>query len=175
MSSTWLPPMNGSCLMFLGCPQWIGLVSIYLLINERSKDNLQRQIVLKFKKNSSRIAKQHPPSPPQVCLKLNKKISLMASPYHRRNKTYHLLSGYDLSTGSFHSFLGCTGTHTIFQSFNICIIFQTFVKGYLITFVRLLLGIDAEENSGHLSSVSFYYTMKSCYVEWWNIILMYHI
>ena len=77
MSSTWLPPMNGSCLMFLGSPQWIGLVSIYLLINERSKDNLQRQIVLKFKKNSSRIADNIPP--PQVCLKLNKKISLMAS------------------------------------------------------------------------------------------------
>ena len=33
-------------------------------------------------------------------------------------------------------------------------LFQTFVKGYLITFVRLLLGIDAEEGSGHLSSVS---------------------
>lgn len=32
---------------------------------------------------------------------------------------------------------------------------QTFVKGYLITLVRLLLGIDAEENSGHLSSVRF--------------------
>ncbi|WAR18060.1 KCNT2-like protein [Mya arenaria] len=30
---------------------------------------------------------------------------------------------------------------------------RTFVKGYLITFVRLLLGIDAEENSGHLSSI----------------------
>lgn len=30
---------------------------------------------------------------------------------------------------------------------------QTFVKGYLISFVRLLLGIDAEEGSGHLSSV----------------------
>ena len=54
-------------------------------------------------------------------------------------------------------------TQTIFCSFNIYIIFQTFVKGYLITFVRLLLGIDAEENSGHLSSVSLYYTMKSCY------------
>ncbi|KAJ8322182.1 hypothetical protein KUTeg_000653 [Tegillarca granosa] len=33
------------------------------------------------------------------------------------------------------------------------LLYQTFVKGYLITFVRLLLGIDAEENSGHLSSV----------------------
>ncbi|KAL3891793.1 hypothetical protein ACJMK2_004040 [Sinanodonta woodiana] len=32
------------------------------------------------------------------------------------------------------------------------LLYQTFVKGYLITFVRLLLGIDAEENSGHLSS-----------------------
>ena len=30
---------------------------------------------------------------------------------------------------------------------------QTFVKGYLISFVRLLLGIDAQEKSGHLSSV----------------------
>ncbi|KAJ8301975.1 hypothetical protein KUTeg_020962 [Tegillarca granosa] len=30
---------------------------------------------------------------------------------------------------------------------------QTFVKGYLIKFVRLLLGIDAEKNSGHLSSI----------------------
>lgn len=35
-----------------------------------------------------------------------------------------------------------------------CAFLQTFVKGYLITLVRLLLGIDAEENSGHLSSVS---------------------
>ncbi|XP_060085731.1 potassium channel subfamily T member 2-like isoform X1 [Ylistrum balloti] len=33
------------------------------------------------------------------------------------------------------------------------LLYQTFVKGYLITFVRLLLGIDAEENSGHLSSI----------------------
>lgn len=33
------------------------------------------------------------------------------------------------------------------------LLYQTFVKGYLITLVRLLLGIDAEENSGHLSSV----------------------
>ncbi|XP_052233103.1 potassium channel subfamily T member 2-like [Dreissena polymorpha] len=31
--------------------------------------------------------------------------------------------------------------------------FVTYVKGYLITFVRLLLGIDAEHNSGHLSSI----------------------
>ena len=34
------------------------------------------------------------------------------------------------------------------------LLYQTFVKGYLIGFVRLLLGIDAQENSGHLSSVS---------------------
>ncbi|ESO94250.1 hypothetical protein LOTGIDRAFT_232492 [Lottia gigantea] len=33
------------------------------------------------------------------------------------------------------------------------LLYQTFVKGYLISFVRLLLGIDAEPNSGHLSSV----------------------
>ncbi|XP_055872368.1 potassium channel subfamily T member 2-like isoform X3 [Biomphalaria glabrata] len=33
------------------------------------------------------------------------------------------------------------------------LLYQTFVKGYLISFVRLLLGIDAEKNSGHLSSV----------------------
>ncbi|ESO82923.1 hypothetical protein LOTGIDRAFT_91677, partial [Lottia gigantea] len=33
------------------------------------------------------------------------------------------------------------------------LLYQTFVKGYLITFVRLLLGIDAEQNSGHLSSI----------------------
>lgn len=33
------------------------------------------------------------------------------------------------------------------------LLYQTFVKGYLITFVRLLLGIDAEEGSGHLSSI----------------------
>ncbi|XP_070209297.1 potassium channel subfamily T member 2-like isoform X2 [Littorina saxatilis] len=33
------------------------------------------------------------------------------------------------------------------------LLYQTFVKGYLISFVRLLLGIDAQENSGHLSSV----------------------
>ncbi|CAG2236860.1 KCNT1 [Mytilus edulis] len=33
------------------------------------------------------------------------------------------------------------------------LLYQTFGKGYLITFVRLLLGIDAEENSGHLSSI----------------------
>ncbi|KAK6183676.1 hypothetical protein SNE40_011106 [Patella caerulea] len=33
------------------------------------------------------------------------------------------------------------------------LLYQTFVKGYLISFVRLLLGIDAEQNSGHLSSV----------------------
>ncbi|XP_021366238.1 potassium channel subfamily T member 2-like [Mizuhopecten yessoensis] len=33
------------------------------------------------------------------------------------------------------------------------LLYQTFVKGYLITFVRLLLGIDAEDNSGHLSSI----------------------
>ena len=32
---------------------------------------------------------------------------------------------------------------------------QTFVKGYLISFLRLMLGIDAQENSGHLSSVRF--------------------
>ncbi|KAK7485655.1 hypothetical protein BaRGS_00023104, partial [Batillaria attramentaria] len=33
------------------------------------------------------------------------------------------------------------------------LLYQTFVKGYLISFVRLLLGIEAQENSGHLSSV----------------------
>ncbi|XP_063407374.1 potassium channel subfamily T member 2-like isoform X1 [Mytilus trossulus] len=33
------------------------------------------------------------------------------------------------------------------------LLYQTFVKGYLIKFVRLLLGIDAEQNSGHLSSI----------------------
>ncbi|BFZ21583.1 hypothetical protein BsWGS_24622 [Bradybaena similaris] len=33
------------------------------------------------------------------------------------------------------------------------LLYQTFVKGYLISFVRLLLGIDAVKNSGHLSSV----------------------
>lgn len=33
------------------------------------------------------------------------------------------------------------------------LLYQTFVKGYLIKFVRLLLGIDAEMNSGHLSSI----------------------
>ncbi|XP_071112258.1 potassium channel subfamily T member 2-like [Haliotis cracherodii] len=33
------------------------------------------------------------------------------------------------------------------------LLYQTFVKGYLISFVRLLLGIDAQHNSGHLSSV----------------------
>ncbi|BFZ11115.1 hypothetical protein BsWGS_14154 [Bradybaena similaris] len=33
------------------------------------------------------------------------------------------------------------------------LLYQTFVKGYLISFVRLLLGIDAEKDSGHLSSV----------------------
>lgn len=33
------------------------------------------------------------------------------------------------------------------------LLYQTFVKGYLICFVRLLLGIDAQEHSGHLSSV----------------------
>lgn len=33
------------------------------------------------------------------------------------------------------------------------LLYQTFVKGYLIKFVRLLLGIDAEVNSGHLSSI----------------------
>ncbi|PVD32429.1 hypothetical protein C0Q70_07863 [Pomacea canaliculata] len=33
------------------------------------------------------------------------------------------------------------------------LLYQTFVKGYLITFVRLLLGMDAEEGSGHLSSI----------------------
>lgn len=36
------------------------------------------------------------------------------------------------------------------------LLLQTFVKGYLITLVRLLLGIDAEENSGHLSSVRYF-------------------
>ncbi|XP_033726603.1 potassium channel subfamily T member 2-like isoform X2 [Pecten maximus] len=33
------------------------------------------------------------------------------------------------------------------------LLYQTFVKGYLIKFARLLLGIDAEMNSGHLSSI----------------------
>ncbi|XP_062609511.1 potassium channel subfamily T member 2-like isoform X3 [Saccostrea cucullata] len=33
------------------------------------------------------------------------------------------------------------------------LLYQTCSKGYLIKFVRLLLGIDAEENSGHLSSI----------------------
>lgn len=33
------------------------------------------------------------------------------------------------------------------------LLYQTYVKGYLISFVRLLLGIDAQDNSGHLSSV----------------------
>ncbi|KAH3713899.1 hypothetical protein DPMN_073700 [Dreissena polymorpha] len=33
------------------------------------------------------------------------------------------------------------------------LLYQTYVKGYLITFVRLLLGMDAENNSGHLSSI----------------------
>lgn len=32
--------------------------------------------------------------------------------------------------------------------------FQAFVKDYLITFVRLLLGIDQAVGSGHLSCVS---------------------
>lgn len=39
---------------------------------------------------------------------------------------------------------------------------QTFVKGYLISFVRLLLGIDAQENSGHLSSVGRGYLVVNC-------------
>ncbi|XP_021378201.1 potassium channel subfamily T member 1-like isoform X2 [Mizuhopecten yessoensis] len=33
------------------------------------------------------------------------------------------------------------------------LLYQTFVKRYLITFVRLLIGIDAENNTGHLSSI----------------------
>lgn len=33
------------------------------------------------------------------------------------------------------------------------LLYQTFEKGYLIAFVRLLLGIDSSENSGHLSSM----------------------
>ncbi|KAL3891867.1 hypothetical protein ACJMK2_004111 [Sinanodonta woodiana] len=43
------------------------------------------------------------------------------------------------------------------------LLYQTFVKGYLITFVRLLLGIDAEENSGHLSSIKIKKTTKASY------------
>ncbi|CAG5115633.1 unnamed protein product [Candidula unifasciata] len=33
------------------------------------------------------------------------------------------------------------------------LLYQTFTKGYLISFVRLLLGIDSEQGSGHLSSI----------------------
>ncbi|CAG5135574.1 unnamed protein product, partial [Candidula unifasciata] len=33
------------------------------------------------------------------------------------------------------------------------LLYQTFTKGYLISFVRLLLGIDSEKGSGHLSSI----------------------
>ncbi|KAL4216992.1 potassium channel [Mactra antiquata] len=43
--------------------------------------------------------------------------------------------------------------HVFSASMLDTLLYQTFVKGYLITFVRLLLGIDAEENSGHLSSI----------------------
>ncbi|CAI9720396.1 Potassium channel subfamily T member 2 [Octopus vulgaris] len=33
------------------------------------------------------------------------------------------------------------------------LLYQTFEKGYLIAFIRLFLGIDSSENSGHLSSI----------------------
>jgi hypothetical protein len=36
------------------------------------------------------------------------------------------------------------------------LLYQAFVKDYLITFVRLLLGIDQAPGSGFLTSVSFY-------------------
>ncbi|KAL3891869.1 hypothetical protein ACJMK2_004113 [Sinanodonta woodiana] len=53
------------------------------------------------------------------------------------------------------------------QVFSACmldtLLYQTFVKGYLITFVRLLLGIDEEENSGHLSSIKIKKTTKASY------------
>ncbi|KAK3610092.1 hypothetical protein CHS0354_032187 [Potamilus streckersoni] len=53
------------------------------------------------------------------------------------------------------------------QVFSACmldtLLYQTFVKGYLITFVRLLLGIDEEENSGHLSSIKIKKTTKANY------------
>ncbi|KAK6959493.1 potassium channel subfamily T member 2 [Biomphalaria glabrata] len=42
------------------------------------------------------------------------------------------------------------------------LLYQTFVKGYLISFVRLLLGIDAEKNSGHLSSTQCLLTIVEC-------------
>ena len=58
------------------------------------------------------------------------------------------------------------------------------MKGYLITFVRLLLGIDAEENSGHLSSVSLlqsnlysastYGTIKICLLKTGACLLQVH-
>jgi len=43
--------------------------------------------------------------------------------------------------------------HVFSASMLDTLLYQTFVKGYLISFVRLLLGIDAEEGSGHLSSI----------------------
>jgi potassium channel subfamily T protein 1 len=36
------------------------------------------------------------------------------------------------------------------------LLYQAFVKEYLITFVRLLLGIDQAPGSGFLTSVSFF-------------------
>ena len=34
------------------------------------------------------------------------------------------------------------------------LLYQSFVKSYLITFVRLMLGIDQSPGSGHLTSVN---------------------
>ncbi|CAL1540708.1 unnamed protein product [Lymnaea stagnalis] len=43
--------------------------------------------------------------------------------------------------------------HVFSASMLDTLLYQTFTKGYLITFIRLLLGIDGEEGSGHVSSI----------------------
>ncbi|KAH9513975.1 potassium channel, sub T, member 2 [Bulinus truncatus] len=45
------------------------------------------------------------------------------------------------------------GGHVFSASMLDTLLYQTFSKGYLISFIRLLLGIDGEQGSGHLSSI----------------------
>lgn len=41
------------------------------------------------------------------------------------------------------------------------LLYQSFVKSYLITFVRLMLGIEQSPGSGHLASVRYFIIMNA--------------
>ena len=53
------------------------------------------------------------------------------------------------------------------------LLYQAFVKDYVITFIRLLLGIDQAPGSGFLTSVTIVLTLESRLVEETKLLLLF--